>query len=222
MTWKVDGKIAMNFPRSGVPNRDTYQIRFAPTGCSEESQILEIEKVYFVPAGATVTQANLSQYLVWHRYWESSSYVPYDNTCSIIITGDDTTQKFTVQVMKDGEDITSSLDHLKGWAYIVKAATREIIDNRVEISRITKSILVIDEAQDMSADEFALVEALIARNEDIRVIAVGDDDQNIYAFRGSDSKHLKQLLTRYGGIKYDMLENFRSGKCIINRCFITN
>ena len=98
---------------------------------------------------------------------------------------------------------------------IVKAATREINENRVEISRITKSILVIDEAQDMSADEFALVEALIARNEDIRVIAVGDDDQNIYAFRGSDSMHLKLLLTRYGGVQYNMLENFRSHKRII-------
>lgn len=119
MTWKVDGKIAMNFPGSGVPNRDTYRIRFAPTGCSAESKILEIEKVYFVPAGVTVTQENLSQYLVWHRYWESDSYVPYDNTCSIIIHGDDPTQKFTVQVMKDGEDVTSSLDHLKVWAYIV-------------------------------------------------------------------------------------------------------
>ena len=98
---------------------------------------------------------------------------------------------------------------------IVKAATREIISNRVEISRITKSILVIDEAQDMSADEFSLVEALINRNEDIRVIAVGDDDQNIYAFRGSDSMHLKLLLTRYGGVQYNMLENFRSHKRII-------
>ncbi len=100
---------------------------------------------------------------------------------------------------------------------IVKSATRHIIENKVEISRITKSILVIDEAQDMSADEFALVEALIIKNEDIRVIAVGDDDQNIYAFRGSDSIHLKQLLTRYGATKYDMLENFRSHKSII-RC----
>ena len=98
---------------------------------------------------------------------------------------------------------------------IVKAATKEIIDNRVEISRITKSILVIDEAQDISADEFALVEALIVRNEDIRVIAVGDDDQNIYAFRGSDSMHLKQLLTKYDGVQYNMLENFRSHKSII-------
>lgn len=98
---------------------------------------------------------------------------------------------------------------------IVKSATREIIENKVEISRITKSILVIDEAQDMSADEFALIEALIARNEDIRVIAVGDDDQNIYAFRGSDSMHLKLLLNRYGGVQYNMLENFRSHKRII-------
>lgn len=98
---------------------------------------------------------------------------------------------------------------------IVKAATREITEKRVEISRITKSILVIDEAQDMSADEFALVEALIARNEDIRVIAVGDDDQNIYTFRGSDSMHMKLLLSRYGGVQYNMLENFRSNKRII-------
>jgi ATP-dependent DNA helicase RecQ len=98
---------------------------------------------------------------------------------------------------------------------IVKVATREIVENKVEISRITKSILVIDEAQDMSADEFALIEALIARNEDIRVIAVGDDDQNIYAFRGSDSMHLKLLLNRYGGVQYNMLENFRSHKRII-------
>ena len=46
---------------------------------------------------------------------------------------------------------------------------------------------VIDEAQDMGAEEHALVKALIANYEEMRVIAVGDDDQNIYEFRGSDS-----------------------------------
>ena len=51
--------------------------------------------------------------------WEKEGYVPYDATCSIIITGDDTTQKFTVQVMKNGEDVTSSLEKFNGWAYIV-------------------------------------------------------------------------------------------------------
>ena len=51
--------------------------------------------------------------------WEKEGYVPYDSTCSIIITGDDATQKFTVQVMKNGKDVTSSLDHFNGSAYIV-------------------------------------------------------------------------------------------------------
>ena len=51
--------------------------------------------------------------------WQKESYVPYDGTCSIIITGDNTTQKFSVKVMKNGEDVTSSLDHFNCWAYIV-------------------------------------------------------------------------------------------------------
>ncbi|MCS2917573.1 hypothetical protein NXW71_04045 [Parabacteroides merdae] len=36
---------------------------------------------------------------------------------------------------------------------------------------------MIDEAQDMTEDEFALVEALIRKNEDLKVVAVGDDDR---------------------------------------------
>ena len=51
--------------------------------------------------------------------WEKEGYVSYDTTCSIIITGDDTTQKFTVQVLKNGNDVTSSLEKFNGWAYIV-------------------------------------------------------------------------------------------------------
>ena len=41
-------------------------------------------------------------------------------------------------------------------------------------------MLVIDEAQDMGTEEHALVKALMANNEEMRVIVVGDDDQNIY------------------------------------------
>lgn len=99
---------------------------------------------------------------------------------------------------------------------IVQKAVEEIKGNRVERSLITKSILVIDEAQDMSADEFALVESLIQNNEDMRVIAVGDDDQNIFSFRGSDSRNMKNLIDKYNATVYEMTENFRSGKDIID------
>ena len=84
----------------------------------------------------------------------------------------------------------------------------------MERSQITKSILVIDEAQDMSADEFALVEMLINLNEDMRVIAVGDDDQNIYEFRGSDSGYMRRLIAM-GATVYNMTENFRSSDEVI-------
>ena len=76
--------------------------------------------------------------------------------------------------------------------------------------RAGKSVLVIDEAQDMDTHEFALVRALMGHNDDMRVIAVGDDDQNIYEFRGSDSGHLKTLIGEYGAAKYEMNDNYRS------------
>ncbi len=98
---------------------------------------------------------------------------------------------------------------------VVGKAVGAIRDGQVERSRITKSILVIDEAQDMSGDEFALVRELIRNNDDMRVVAVGDDDQNIYEFRGSDSKYMAMLMSYPQAKVYDMLENFRSGPGVI-------
>lgn len=63
-----------------------------------------------------VVQIYFGNTLVWEK---EAVDVPYDDTCTIIITGDDTTQKFTVQVMKNGEDATRSLKHFNGLAYIV-------------------------------------------------------------------------------------------------------
>lgn len=99
---------------------------------------------------------------------------------------------------------------------IVEEAVEEIRSGRVERSRITKSILVIDEAQDLGSQEFALVRELIRLNEDMRVIAVGDDDQNIYEFRGSDSGNMKSLITDYKAFVYNMLDNFRSSEAVVS------
>ncbi|HAJ78542.1 MAG TPA: RecQ family ATP-dependent DNA helicase, partial [Fibrobacteres bacterium] len=77
---------------------------------------------------------------------------------------------------------------------IVKMAIDNIRNKSVEASRITKTVLVIDEAQDMDEDEFNLIRALMEQNEEMRVIAVGDDDQNIFEFRGSSPKYLEQFI----------------------------
>jgi ATP-dependent DNA helicase RecQ len=107
-------------------------------------------------------------------------------------------------------DLLGKIGSLEGVDDVVKDATRMINDGEVELGRITKTVLVIDEAQDMDKNEFALIEALMRRNENMRVIAVGDDDQNIYEFRGSDSRYLKSLISEYAAFKYEMTENYRS------------
>ncbi len=98
---------------------------------------------------------------------------------------------------------------------VVSQAVAKIRANEVDLGRITKTVLVIDEAQDMEADEYNLVRELIGRNDELRVIAVGDDDQNIYAFRGSDSKYMEELMNIEGAVKYELVENFRSRRNLV-------
>lgn len=93
---------------------------------------------------------------------------------------------------------------------IVRETARLIKDGEVEISRITKTVMVIDEAQDMDIHEFNLLRAMTLRNENMRVIAVGDDDQNIYSFRGSSAEYMKKVLSNSESKMYELIENYRS------------
>ncbi len=100
---------------------------------------------------------------------------------------------------------------------VVQRAAEMIENGEVETAKIAKSVLVIDEAQDMGPDDYRLVQALMQRNEEMRVIAVGDDDQNIYAFRGSNSKYLFSLVTDYKATLYEMTDNYRSSVSIVDQ-----
>ena len=99
---------------------------------------------------------------------------------------------------------------------IIRDAVQKITAGEVEENKITKTVLVIDEAQDMNADEYALIKALMEKNEEMRVIAVGDDDQNIYAFRGSSSEYLEKFLTEEHAVKYELVENWRSKSNLVD------
>ncbi len=112
-------------------------------------------------------------------------------------------------------DLLGKIGTLDASKNVVKDAAEKIRNGEVEQGKITKSVLVIDEAQDMDEHEFDLVKALMAINDEMRVIAVGDDDQNIYEFRGSNSTHLSALIKDSGASKYEMTENYRSNANIV-------
>lgn len=112
-------------------------------------------------------------------------------------------------------DLLGRVGNLDDAKDVVSKATAQINAGEVEPSRIAKAVLVIDEAQDMSAEDYALVKAIMDRNEDMRVIAVGDDDQNIYEFRGSDSRYMRELASLPGSRFIEMTQNYRSRQSIV-------
>ena len=113
-------------------------------------------------------------------------------------------------------DLLGRIGNLDDAKDVVSRAAQMIDEGNVEPNRIAKTVLVIDEAQDMSSGEYALVRALMNANEEMRVIAVGDDDQNIYEFRGSDSRYMALLQKESEGSFVEMTENYRSARQIVS------
>src|SRR5690606_27518943 len=113
-------------------------------------------------------------------------------------------------------DLLGKVGSLEKSGEILRKTIEKIKNNEVEASRITKTVLVIDEAQDMDKDEFGLISALMEQNEEMRVIAVGDDDQNIYEFRGASSKYLEQFIRENSAVKHELIENYRSKSNLVD------
>jgi len=113
-------------------------------------------------------------------------------------------------------DLLGKVGSLENSENVVSMAIEKIKDGETEQNRITKTCLVIDEAQDMSEAEFELVKILKEANDGMRIIAVGDDDQNIYEWRGSNSKYFESLSKEENSIRYALLDNYRSKANIVD------
>ncbi|WP_416236531.1 RecQ family ATP-dependent DNA helicase [Pseudorhodobacter sp.] len=80
--------------------------------------------------------------------------------------------------------------------------------------------LLVDEYQDIGPEEYALIGAVAGRSlEDpdlkISLFAVGDDDQNIYAFAGASIDYIRRFEADYAARPVWLTENYRSTAHII-------
>jgi ATP-dependent DNA helicase RecQ len=80
--------------------------------------------------------------------------------------------------------------------------------------------ILVDEYQDIGPEEYALIAAVAGRtieDEDMKLslFAVGDDDQNIYAFAGASIHYIRQFEQDYRAKPEYLVENYRSTRHII-------
>ena len=80
--------------------------------------------------------------------------------------------------------------------------------------------ILVDEYQDIGPEEYALIAAIAGRTLDepdlrLSLFAVGDDDQNIYAFAGASIQFIRQFEQDYSAKPVFLTENYRSTGHII-------
>lgn len=80
--------------------------------------------------------------------------------------------------------------------------------------------ILVDEYQDIAPEQYELISALAGRtraDEDgrINLFAVGDDDQNIYAFNGASVEFIRRYEADYAAKPAFLISNYRSSAHII-------
>ena len=80
--------------------------------------------------------------------------------------------------------------------------------------------ILVDEYQDIGPDQYQLISALAGRtlpeeDDKLSLFAVGDDDQNIYAFNGSSVEFIRRFEADYGAKPAFLTDNYRSTAHII-------
>jgi len=99
---------------------------------------------------------------------------------------------------------------------ILKEAVEELKGNQGLRARLEQRIkhVIVDEYQDVNPVQEAAVRELQALGADVCV--VGDDDQTVYQWRGSDVQNILTFETRYPDVTQVRLEeNFRSSEGIV-------
>ncbi|MEO1262760.1 MAG: ATP-dependent helicase [Bacteroidota bacterium] len=107
--------------------------------------------------------------------------------------------------------LAGRLGNIKKAQNILRQITTAIEQREIPVDRImNKSVVVVDEYQDVSQEEYDFLMAIVKCSEKIRIIAAGDDDQNIYEFRGSSVQFMRDFIMHNNAQKYILTKNYRA------------
>lgn len=138
-----------------------------------------------------------------------------------MLTEDDVSERFPDRpdIWRIYSDYQAALLDSHGIDYddILRYAHRVLVSQSWigEIYRAKYSHICIDEAQDLNFIQYEFVKALSGPSGS-NVMMVGDPDQMIYGFNGSDSKFLcRSFIEDFDPKAFRLTENYRSSKAVV-------
>lgn len=116
-------------------------------------------------------------------------------------------------LLKEACDLISNGDELDG---------EDSQARRIQLLGNVEYIFV-DEYQDVAEDEYRMIQLIAglgesedeSRSVQINLCVIGDDDQNIYSFRGTNPQYIIQFTNEYKATQFLLVENYRSTESII-------
>jgi ATP-dependent DNA helicase RecQ len=119
---------------------------------------------------------------------------------------------------------------VEDFSNVIPDAVR-LLNGEIELSGLEKDELrerllagyryiLVDEYQDIDQDQYQLISAIAGRtlsdpDSKLALLAVGDDDQNIYTFRGANVEFIRRFQEDYKAETHYLVENYRSSGHII-------
>ena len=191
----------LNLLRSEVPNFLKYDV------LNEVQQILLVNR-NSAKSGLTTTSTLNGQKL--RRYSDTPLYI---QAMSVLRETDINKSILKNLSIWNGLEQYEALLHEKSffdYSAIISEATRCLEKDKSLKLKLSSRIkvVIVDEYQDVNPIQERLVNALHTLGAAIRV--VGDDDQTIYQWRGSDVQNILQFTNRYSNVKtIKREENFR-------------
>ncbi len=98
-------------------------------------------------------------------------------------------------------------------------------DNQLKITKLlgNSEYIFVDEYQDVAEHEYQLVKLIAglqesedkSRSVETNICIIGDDDQNIYKWRGTSTQYIRSFQAEYQAQQFLLTENYRSTEPII-------
>jgi DNA helicase-2/ATP-dependent DNA helicase PcrA len=178
----------------------------------------EVQQVLLVnrhSARSGLTATSFSDGTALRRYIDTKTYI---DALSVL-------RESSIDVSKlEGTDLAEGLAAYKSllteksffdYSAILENAVTALRTNSGLRERLSKrvKVVIVDEYQDVNPIQEQLIQELRSLGSSIRI--VGDDDQTIFQFRGSDASNILQFAERYDSCETITLEeNFRSSEGI--------
>lgn len=131
-----------------------------------------------------------------------------NNAALIPVSIISTIDKFAKQIIDPNSTVDVSLLSFKLMTYLEETSEKDLKKN-MSLSKI--KIIFVDEAQDLNEVQYRIFCAMRDKLGTI-INMVGDPNQNIYQFRNSSDKYLRE----FEAVTFQLTRNFRSYSSIVN------